>query len=84
LQQYYGQLVTQLGFDTQTATTGTTTQTNLTSNINQQRQSLVGINLDEQTQALIKYQTAYQAAAKTIATLNALLQTVITGLGVGS
>jgi flagellar hook-associated protein 1 FlgK len=84
LQQYYGQLVTQLGFDTQTASTGATTQTNLTSNIDQQRQSLVGINLDEQTQALIKYQTAYQAAAKTIATLNALLQTVISGLGVGS
>lgn len=83
-QQYYGQLITQVGFDTQTASTGTTTQTNLTSNIDQQRQSLVGINLDEQTQALIKYQTAYQAAAKTIATLNALLQTIVTGLGVGS
>ncbi|MGC2130998.1 MAG: flagellar basal body rod C-terminal domain-containing protein [Candidatus Aquilonibacter sp.] len=84
LQQYYGQLVTQVGLDTQTANTGTTTQTNLASSIDQERQSIAGINLDEQTQDLIKYQTAYQAAAKTISTLSQLLDTVINGLGVGS
>ncbi len=84
LQQYYGQLVTQVGLDTQTATTGTTTQTNLASSIDQERQSIAGINLDEQTQDLIKYQTAYQAAAKTISTLSQLLDTIVTGLGVGS
>ncbi|MGA8840454.1 MAG: flagellar basal body rod C-terminal domain-containing protein [Candidatus Aquilonibacter sp.] len=84
LQQYYGQLVTQVGLDTQTANTGTTTQTNLASSIDQERQSIAGINLDEQTQDLIKYQTAYQAAAKTISTLSQLLDTVVTGLGVGS
>lgn len=83
-QQYYGQLVTQVGLDTQTANTGTTTQTNLASSIDQQRQSIAGINIDEQTQDLIKYQTAYQAAAKTISTLNQLLDTVVNGLGVGS
>jgi flagellar hook-associated protein 1 FlgK len=84
LVQQYGQLVTQVGLDTQTANTGTTTQTNLASSIDQERQSLAGINLDEQTQDLIKYQTAYQAAAKTISTLNQLLDTIVTGLGVGS
>jgi len=84
LQQYYGQLVTQVGLDTQTATTGATTQTNLASTIDQERQSISGINIDEQTQDLIKYQTAYQAAAKTISTLSQLLDTVVTGLGVGS
>jgi flagellar hook-associated protein 1 FlgK len=84
LQQQYGQLVTQVGLDTQTANTGTTTQTNLASSIDQERQSIAGINLDEQTQNLIKYQTAYQAAAKTISTLSQLLDTIVTGLGVGS
>jgi flagellar hook-associated protein 1 len=84
LQQEYGQLVTQVGLDTQTANTGTTTQTNLASSIDQERQSIAGINLDEQTQNLIKYQTAYQAAAKTISTLSQLLDTIVTGLGVGS
>ncbi len=83
-QQYYGQLVTQVGLDTQTASTGTTTQTNLATSIDQERQSIAGISLDEQTQDLIKYQTAYQAAAKTISTLSQLLDTVVNGLGVGS
>jgi flagellar hook-associated protein 1 FlgK len=84
LEQQYGAFITQVGFDAQTASTGTTTQTNLTQNIDTERQSIVGINLDEQTQDLIKYQTAYQAAAKTISTLNQLLQTIVDGLGVGS
>ncbi|HEX8806927.1 MAG TPA: flagellar basal body rod C-terminal domain-containing protein [Candidatus Aquilonibacter sp.] len=84
LQAQYGQLSTQVGLDTQTATTGNTTQTNLASSIDQERQSIAGINIDEQTQDLIKYQTAYQAAAKTISTLSQLLDTVVTGLGVGS
>ncbi len=84
LVQQYGNLTTQVGLDTQTAITGTTTQTNLASSIDQQRQSLAGINIDEQTQDLIKYQTAYQAAAKTISTLSQLLDTIINGLGVGS
>ncbi|HTU70601.1 MAG TPA: flagellar basal body rod C-terminal domain-containing protein [Candidatus Baltobacteraceae bacterium] len=84
LQQQYGQLVTQVGLDTQTANTGVTTQTNLASTIDQERQSIAGINIDDQTQDLIKYQTAYQAAAKTISTLSQLLDTIVTGLGVGS
>jgi flagellar hook-associated protein 1 FlgK len=83
LQQYYGQFTTQVGLDTQTAITGTTTQTNLSQNINNERQSISGINLDEETQNLIMYQNAYSAAAKTISTLNSLLGTIITGLGVG-
>jgi flagellar hook-associated protein FlgK len=83
LQQFFGGLTTQVGLDTQTAITGTTTQTNLTQNINNVRQSIAGINIDEETQNLVKYQNAYQAAAKTIATLNSLLGTIINGLGVG-
>ncbi|HET9029743.1 MAG TPA: flagellar basal body rod C-terminal domain-containing protein, partial [Candidatus Aquilonibacter sp.] len=83
LQQFYGGLISQVGIDTQTAITGTTSQTSLASNIDQVRQSISGINLDEETQNLVKYQNAYQAAAKTIATMNQLLNTIITGLGVG-
>ena len=82
LQQYFGQLMTQVGLDTQTAQTGTTNQTNLTTTIDNQRQSIQGINIDEETQNLIKYQNAYSAAARTISTLNTLLGTIINNLGV--
>ncbi|MGD0050830.1 MAG: flagellar hook-associated protein FlgK [Vulcanimicrobiaceae bacterium] len=74
---YYAGLVTQLGTDTATATTGTTTQTNLATSINAQRQSVDGINVDEETQNLLQYQNAYEAAAKTMSVLETLLQTAI-------
>ena len=83
LGQFYGAFVTQVGLDTQTAKTGTTTQTSLASNIDSVRQGIAGINIDEETQNLIKYQSAYTAAAHTINVLNQTLQTVITSLGVG-
>lgn len=83
LGQYYGQIVTQVGLDAQTAITGTQSQTTLAQNIDGVRQSIDGINIDEETQNLIKYQNAYQAAARTMNVLDSLLKTVITSLGVG-
>jgi flagellar hook-associated protein 1 FlgK len=83
LGQYYGSLVTQIGVDTQTAITGASSQSALASNIDTQRQSIDGINLDEETQNLIKYQNAYQAAARTMNVLDSLLSTVINSLGTG-
>jgi flagellar hook-associated protein 1 FlgK len=70
----YQSLIAQMGLDTQTATTGVSTQTALASSIDQARQSVDGINIDEQTQNLIEFQNAYQAAAST---LNATMQTVL-------
>jgi flagellar hook-associated protein FlgK len=78
LQTYYSNFVAKLGLDAQTATTGTTTQTNLASSINSVRQSTDGINVDDETQNLIKYQNAYAAAAHTVDVLSQMLETVIT------
>ncbi len=78
LGSYYGALVGQLGLDTQTAITGTSSQTTLASNIDKVRQGIDGINLDEETQNLVKYQNAYAAAAKT---LNIAEQLLVTALG---
>ncbi|MDQ2680787.1 MAG: hypothetical protein M3Y21_07185, partial [Candidatus Eremiobacteraeota bacterium] len=81
LGQYYGNLITQVGLDGQTANAGVISQTSLASNIDKTRQGIDGINLDEETQNLIKYQNAYQAAARTINVLDSLLNTVIHSLG---
>jgi len=83
LGQYFGNFVTQLGLDAQGANTGVTTQTTLANSLNQQRQSISGINIDEETQNLIQYQNAYAAAARTLNVLNQNLQTIINNLGVG-
>ena len=80
LGEYFGNFVTQLGFDGQTASTGETTQTNLTTTLQTQRSNSDGINLDEETQQLIQYQTAYSAAAKTFSVLQAMLSAVMASI----
>jgi flagellar hook-associated protein FlgK len=77
LGQFYGSIIAQVGLDGQTATTGTQTQTNISNSINQTRQGIDGINLDEETQNLLMYQTAYQAAAKTVTVLDTMLQSIL-------
>jgi flagellar hook-associated protein 1 FlgK len=83
LQQSYANLVAQMGLDASTANSGTTSQTNLASNINQVRQSTDGINIDEETQNLVKFQNAYGAAAHVISILSSMLSDAI-NLGSGT
>jgi len=83
LGQTYGNIITQVGLDGQTVGAGTTAQTTLASNIDAVRQGISGINIDEETQNLIKYQNAYQAAARTMNVLDQMLGTIINSLGVG-
>ncbi len=73
----YGNLIARLGLDTSTATAGQSSQTSLASQIDASRQSVDGINVDEETQNLLKFQNAYAAAAKTLSVLNSLIQTVL-------
>ncbi len=74
---YYGGLVGRLGTDTANAITGNGAQTQLAAGIDKVRQGIAGINLDEETQNLIRYQNSYQAAARTMNVLDTLLQTAI-------
>ena len=77
----YGSLVTQLGLDAQNAQNGVKSQTTLSASIDKARQGIDGINIDEETQNLLKYQNAYQAAAHVVSVLDSLLNTVITTIG---
>lgn len=83
LQAYYSSVVAGMGVDQQTATTGNTSQTTLTSNIDQVRQGVDGINIDEETQNLIKYQNAYAAAAHVISVISSMLSDAV-NLGTGT
>jgi flagellar hook-associated protein 1 FlgK len=74
---YYASLVTQMGQDVATATTGQSTQTSLATSIDSARQAVDGINIDEETQNLLEFQNAYAAAAKTLSTLNSMMQTAL-------
>jgi flagellar hook-associated protein 1 len=83
LQQSYANLVAQMGNDSATANTGVSTQTSLSSSINAVRQSTDGINVDEETQNLVKFQNAYGAAAHVITVLSSMLEDAI-NLGTGT
>jgi flagellar hook-associated protein 1 FlgK len=68
----YASLVYQVGNDTSTASSNSTAiGDNLLSLTNQQG-AISGVNIDEETTNLIKYQTAYEAAARIVSTVQAL------------
>jgi flagellar hook-associated protein 1 FlgK len=46
----------------------------------QTRENLAGVNLDEEAANLIKFQNAYQAAAKAVTVANSLFDTLIGAL----
>jgi flagellar hook-associated protein FlgK len=77
LQAAYAGFVATVGLDTSTAITGATSQATLTSNVDAVRQSTDGINIDEETQNLVKFQNAYGAAAHVISVLSQMLTTAI-------
>jgi len=46
------------------------------------RQSVSGVNMDEELSNMLKYQHGYNAAARFITTANSLLDTLINKMGV--
>jgi flagellar hook-associated protein 1 FlgK len=76
----YGDIVYDVG---STASNATAQSTALGDNITQltnQQSSVSGVNLDEETTNLIRYQTAYEAAARVVSTIQ-LLNTVTLEMG---
>lgn len=77
LSSAYGQLVSQVGTMTQSAKTSQSAQQVLLNQAKQTRENLAGVNLDEEAANLVKFQNAYQAAAKAISVANSLFDTII-------
>lgn len=63
-QAAYGQLVGLIGTRTHEMDVTSVAQTNMVNETLKQRESISGVNLDEEAANLIRYQKAYQAAAK--------------------
>lgn len=76
-QGVYGQLVSDIGSQTHQADVNRKAQETLLNQIIQTRESAAGVNLDEEAADLIRYQQAYQAAARIISTANSLFATLI-------
>jgi len=77
----YAALVQQVGSGVQTARNEQTNlQTTLTA-INNQRQGVSGVSLDEEMTNLISFQRGYQASARTLTAMDSMLETLIEHTG---
>lgn len=82
INDFYNSLVGTLGVETHEAASFTDNYEILGQQINNARQSVEGVSLDEEMVNLIKFQHAYDAAARVITAADQALDTVINGMGV--
>jgi flagellar hook-associated protein 1 FlgK len=73
----YGQLVAKVGTSTHAAKLSNSAQEVLLNQAKQTKESLSGVNLDEEAANLIKFQQSYQAAAQVISIASSLFDTLI-------
>jgi flagellar hook-associated protein 1 FlgK len=79
--QAYSALVERVGSDVRTAQDEQTNlQTTLTA-INNQRQAVSGVSLDEEMTNMIAFQRGYQASARTLTAMDSMLETLIEHTG---
>lgn len=77
LQGAYSQLVGEVGAKTSEIAVTSLAQTNMVAQTVAAQQSVSGVNLDEEAANLIRYQNAYQAAAKAMQTAQAMFDAVL-------
>jgi flagellar hook-associated protein 1 FlgK len=77
----YRSLITGVGNDTRAAADYADHQAMVMSNLEQYRESISGVSLDEEMLNLIKFQHAYDAAAKLVSTVDEMIRTVMNMTG---
>jgi len=73
----YAQLVSQVGNKTHELQVSSESQSNLATAANNAQSTLSGVNLDEEASNLMRFQQAYQAAAKIVSIAGVLFDTIL-------
>lgn len=81
LNQYYTTKIGQLGLELRGATSRARARSIVSDSLAMQRESVVGVSLDEEAVNLVKAQKAFQAAARLMTTLDSMLDRIINGMG---
>jgi len=76
-QDYYGNTAAQVGSDLSAEQNNLTTQNDMVNQAQSWRDSISKVDLNEEAANLMQYQTAYQAAAEMVTTLNTMMQSVL-------
>lgn len=80
--EFYLSFIAELGAQGRRIETMATNQRALTDQINAQRQSVMGVNIDEEMMDIIKFQQAFNAMARYITTIDEMLDTIINRMGI--
>ncbi len=80
-EQDYSTLIEKLGSDVQSAKDEQVNLQTTVTAINDQRQSVSGVSLDEEMTNLISFQRGYQASARTLSAMDEMLETLIEHTG---
>ncbi len=79
---YFAEAVTNVGLKGEQAELNMLSQNTIMADLRTLRESISGVNIDEELADIIKFQHGYNAAAKFITVMDELLDTVINRLGV--
>jgi len=74
---FYDSMISGLGAQASQVNNEVTNQTSLTTQLNNSRQSVSGVSLDEEMTNMVEEQNAYEAAAKLVSTIAEMMQTVV-------
>ncbi len=74
----YSQLISQVGTQTRELDVTSKAQASMLSQVTKAQQSVSGVNLDEEAANLLKYQNAYQAAAKAMSISQTMFDILLT------
>lgn len=79
---FFQSTVAEIGIDSKKASSFTTNQENIRSAIDNQRQSVSGVDKEEEAMNLIKFKNAYNLSAKVISVMNQVYDKLINYMGV--
>ena len=74
---YYANIVSNIGTQSQSANTNYTNSTSVLTNLQNQLQSFVGVNMNQQMTNLVNYQNSYQAAAAITSSVQAIMTALL-------
>jgi flagellar hook-associated protein 1 FlgK len=77
----YRQLIVELGVEASVSTSNLQTQTVVAAQLDASRESVSGVNLDEEMTNMLQFQHAYSAAARVITTIDEMLDVLINRTG---
>lgn len=75
--EFYSTYIGKIGTISAEATSGKNNTTLVSEQLNNQRESIIGVNTDEEAVNLIRFQKAFEAASRIINTTNELLSTIV-------